>query len=73
MSTPTPRGYAIALHTALDRAELQQLADRLSEAAADLEIRGDEERSKILARRADVLGDLARAIEAEMEKAEVHA
>ena len=71
----TPRGYAAALHAALDRAELQQLADRLMDAAGDLEIRADEEldrgRGKILARRADVLGDLARAIEVELEKAGV--
>ena len=73
----TPRGYAIALHSALDSTELQQLADRLSEAAADLEIRADGElengKRKIFARRSDVLGDLARAIEVEMEKAGVRA
>ena len=67
----TPRGYAIALATALDRDELQQLADRLTDAAANLEIRAEEElvhgKGKILARRAEVLGGLARAIEAEME------
>ncbi|HZV90736.1 MAG TPA: hypothetical protein VFF34_01880 [Candidatus Nitrosocosmicus sp.] len=63
----TPRGYAIALATALDRDELQQLVDRLMDAAADLEIRADEERSKILARRADVLGALADAIDAEID------
>ena len=71
----TPRGYAIALHSALGHAELQQLADRLTEAAADLEIRSDQElergKRRILARRADVLGDLAQAIEAEMAKAGV--
>jgi len=67
MRTPTPRGYAIALSAALDRDELQQLVDRLMDAAAYLEIRADEERSKILARRADVLGALADAIDAEID------
>jgi hypothetical protein len=62
----TPRGYAIALAAALDREELQQLADRLFDAAADLEMRADEEWSKILARRGDVLGALADAIDAEI-------
>jgi len=73
MSSPTYRGIAIALNAALDPAELQQFVDRLTDAAGDLELRADEElengKRKILARRADVLGDLARAIEAEMEKA----
>ena len=67
----TLRGVAIALHSALDHAELQQLADRLSESAADLEIRSDEElesgKRRIIARRANVLGEIAEAIEAEME------
>jgi hypothetical protein len=63
----TPRGYAIALAAALDHDELRHLADRLEEAAADLEMRADEERSKILARRADALGALADAIDAQIE------
>ncbi len=69
----TPRGYAIALTSALEPGELAQLVERLMEAAANLEMRSDEEivagRRKILARRADVLGALAHAIEAELEKA----
>jgi hypothetical protein len=61
----TPRGYARALAAALDLDELRQLAERLEEAAAELEMRANEESSKILARRADLLGALADAIDAE--------
>jgi len=70
----TPRGYAIALTSVLEPAELTQLVERLMEGAAQLEMRADEDRergrSKIFARRASVLGDLADAIEIELEKAE---
>jgi len=70
----TPRGIAIALTSALEPAELAQLAERLMEGAAQLEMRADEDpewgRSKILARRATVLGDLADAIEIELERTE---
>jgi len=66
----TTRGVAIALTSALPPAELTQLAERLMEAAAHLEMRADEDRSKILSRRATVLGDLADAIEIELERAE---
>ena len=71
----TPRGIAIALSSTLGNDELAQLAERLMYGAMDLEMRADEElengRRKILARRAEVLGDLAQAIEAEIEKTEV--
>ena len=73
----TFRGIAIAMKSAMDAPELAGLADRLHDAAAHLELRGDEEldrgRGKILARRADVLGFLADAIEAQLTDPEVPA
>jgi len=73
----TSRGIAIALKSALEPVELAQFAERLMEGAAHLEMRADEDPvwgwSKILARRATVLGDLAHAIEVELERAEARA
>jgi len=69
----TFRGIAIAMTSALEPTELAQLAERLMEGATELEMRADEDRegrSKILARRAAVLGELSDAIEIELEKTE---
>lgn len=52
MRALTPIGYARALAAALERDELQKLVERLLESAADMEMRADLERDKILARRA---------------------
>ncbi len=73
----TYRGIALALKSAMDGAELEQLADRLLDGAARLEMHAEEVREpgrgKILFRRADVLGELADAIARELAKPEVPA
>ncbi len=70
-TTTTYRGIAIAMKTAIDRDELERIAELLLIAASELEMRSDEEidhgKGKILARRADCLGGLGRAIEDELE------
>ena len=69
----TYRGIAIALGSAVDRAELERMAELLLSAAADLEMQAEDEieqgKKRIIARRADRLGGLGLAIEAELEKA----